>query len=72
MKHLQLWIWLKANGLKQQDLALGLSKSVSFVSTRIHRDGFTGDEQSEVLAWARRVRPKVKVQFADLFEPEAA
>ena len=72
MKHLTLWIWLKANGLKQQDLADGLEKSVSFVSTRLRRDGFTPEEQQAVLIWARRTRPKAKVQFSDLFEPEAA
>ncbi len=72
MKHLQLWIWLKTQGLKQQDLAAGLGKSVSFVSTRLRMDGFTPDEQSEVLSWARRVRPRAKVRLPDLFEPEAA
>lgn len=72
MRHLTLWIWLKAHGLKQQDLAGGLDKSVSFVSMRLRIDGFTAEEQAKVLAWARRMRPKAKVQMADLFEAEAA
>lgn len=71
MKHLQLWIWLKTNGLKQQDLAAGLEKSVSFVSVRM-RLGFSREERKGILAWARRVRPTVKTRVADLFEPEAA
>lgn len=72
MKHLQLWIWLKANGLKQQDLAFGIGKSVSFVSTRIRFDGFTPEEQTEILSWAARVRPAPAPTFADLFTPEVA
>jgi len=72
MKHLTLWTWLKAHGLKQQDLATGLTMSVSWVCRRMNRDGFTPEEQAAVLTWARRMRPKAKVQQADLFEPEAA
>lgn len=72
MKHLTLWIWLKENGLKQQDLAAGLGKSVSWVSTRMRVVGFGATEQGEILKWCRKVRPgaPVSVQGCDLFESE--
>lgn len=69
---LRLWTWLKANGLRQSDVAQALDRSDQAVSHRMKYAGFTPEEQKAVLSWARRIRPKAKVEFSDLFEAEAA
>lgn len=71
MKHRTLWIWLVDNGLKQQDLAVGLSKSASWVSTRLRMVGFDEEDRAEILAWARKARPRLKVTADDLFKEAA-
>jgi len=63
---------LKANGLRQTDVALALDLSDQVVSHRMKYAGFTPEDRKEILAWARKTRPAAKVQSVDLFEPEAA
>lgn len=69
---LRLWTWLKANGLRQSDLAAGIERSDTHVSHRINFAGFTAEERKQILAWAQRVRSSAKVKASDLFESAAA
>lgn len=77
MKHLSLWIWLKTQGLKQRDvvdalLVEGKHPTPSFISRRIRHEGFTPEEQRDILAWARQVRPRANTKPHDLFDQKAA
>lgn len=72
MKHLNLLMWMKREGLKQRELAQGLGVSDSWVSNRMSWRGMTIDEQDRVIAWAKRVRPRGGVTRSVLFSEAAA